>query len=128
MPRENRYTWTTEWDPDRWARDYSDRTHPEKVARKLANKLEKVRTRGASNEAVLEALEKRVTRLLDKEGVSREHMPFYHSYALERWARAREKELEVDRKTEALIIRMKWESRGLEKRILDLLDQIIPVA
>ena len=127
MPR-NRYTWTTEWDPDRWARDYSDRTHPERVARKLMDKLDRVRDRGASNEATLEALEKRVTKLLSEQGVSREHMPFYHGYALERWARAREKKLAVDRKTEALLIRMKWESRGLEKRILDLLDQIIPVA
>ena len=126
MPR-NRYTWTTEWDPDRWARDSSDRTHPERVARKLMDKLDRVRDRGASNEATLEALEKRVTKLLSEQGVSREHMPFYHGYALERWARAREKKLAVDRKTEALLIRMKWESRGLEKRILDHLDRLVPV-
>ena len=126
MPR-NRYTWTEVWDPDRWARDYSDRTHPEAVVRKLLPKLDRVRDRGASNEAVLENLERRVTRLLSQQGVSREHMPFYHGYALERWARAREKKLAVDRKTEALLIRMKWESRGLEKRILDLLDRLVPV-
>jgi hypothetical protein len=127
MPRD-RYTKTEVWDPDRWARDYSTRTHPEAVARKLASHLKQTQDRGASNEAVLENLEKRITRLLDQEGVSRELMPFYHGYALERWARAREKEEAVDRLNEALMIRMKWESRGLEKRILDLLDNLIPVA
>jgi len=127
MPRD-RYTKTEVWDPDRWARDYSTRTHPEAVARKLASHLKQTQDRGASNEAVLENLEKRITQLLDQEGVSRELMPFYHGYALERWARAREKELAVDRLNEARMIRMKWESRGLEKRILDLLDNLIPVA
>jgi len=121
------YTRTEVWDPDRWARDYSSQTHPEKVARKLAGKLDRVRMAGASNEAVLENLERRITRLLAQEGVSRELMPFYHGYALERWARAREKKLAVDRRTEALISRMKWESRGLDRRILDLLDQLVPI-
>ena len=97
------------------------------MARKLADKLEVVRARGACNEATLENLEKRITKLLDQQGVSRELMPFYHGYALERWARAREKELAVDRRTEALLIRMKWESRGLDRRILDLLDLLVPV-
>jgi len=125
MPR-NRYTWSVVLDPDRWARDYSDRTHPEAVVRKLLPKLDRVRDRGASNEAVLENLERRVTRLLSQQGVSREHMPFYHGYALERWARAREKKLAVDRKTEALLIRMKWERRGLETRRPHLLDRLVP--
>jgi hypothetical protein len=127
MPRD-RYTQTETWDPDRWARDYSTRTHLETVARKLESHLKQTQDRGASNEAVLENLERRITRLLDQEGVSRELMPFYHGYALERAFRAREKELAVDRLNEARIIRMKWESRGLDNRILDLLDNLIPVS
>ena len=55
-------------------------------------------------------------------------MPFYHGYALERWARAREKELAEDRLNEARLIRMKWESRGLNRRVLDELDRLIPVS
>ena len=127
MPRD-RYTWTVVWDPERWVRDYTTATLPEKVARKLEARLERIRDRGAANEAALEAFERRVTRLLSELGVSREHMPFYHGYALERAFRAREKELAADRENEARIIRMKWESRGLDRRVLDELDRLVPIA
>ena len=122
------YTWTVEWDPEGWVRDYTTGTHLEAAARRLEARLERVRDRGAANEAALEAFERRVTRLLSELGVSREHMPFYHGYALERWARAREKKLAADRLNEARMIRMKWESRGLEKRVLDELDRLVPVS
>jgi len=121
------YQQTEIWDPDRWAKRYGRILHPEIYRAKVQPKIDRIRTAGGANEARLAQFEARITKLLDQLGVSRELMPFYHAYALETWARAREKEWTVDRVNEWRMIRMKWESRGLEAGILDRLDRMIPL-
>ena len=121
------YERTTNWDVEAWVRKYTRETHLERYRQKILPKIHQIRMAGGANEATLAQFEARVGKVLDQAGVSRELMPFYHAYALEVWARAREKEWTVDRVNEWRMIRMKWEARGLEKGILDQLDALIPL-
>ena len=123
MPRN--YTWTVEWDPERWLEHYHEAQQPPAVAKKLEEKLEAVRQKGACALAEFFRLVARVRKILDKHYMPREMRPFYLSYAEQMYFKVREYEWTVDRLTEWRILRMKWEARGLKPEILDEIDQAI---
>jgi len=116
---------TIKWNPAQWIRNYLDGIHEHKVKTKFAEKLEKIIDKGIQENIKLDMMQDRVKEICNKFGVMPDMQIFYIAYAEEILYKVQKLEWEVDRIREYQIIRRKWESRGLDPKILNEIDKVV---
>jgi len=116
---------TIKWEPAKWIRNYLDGIHEHKVKQKFQEKLNRIIERGVQENIKLDMMQDRVKEICNKFGVMPDLQIFYIAYAEEIMCRASKLEWEVDRVREYIIIRRKWENRGLNPEILNEIDKVV---
>jgi len=110
----------------------------EEALKKYRRKLDHVRLRGKLKTVIPEASDKtgisqaqnhrikmKVKAVLNAEGILSDFHPSYYDYALALDKSQRTLEFLVDRIREHVILRQRWETRGLDPDILDKLDDLL---
>jgi hypothetical protein len=113
------------WEPAKWIKNYIDSIHEHKVKTKFAEKLDKIIEKGIQENIKLDFMQDQVRAICDKYGVMLDMYIYYIAYAEELMYKVQKLEWEVDRVREYQIIRRKWESRGLDPKILNEIDKVV---
>jgi hypothetical protein len=113
------------WNPSQWIRNYLDSIHEHKVKQKFTEKLDKIIDKGIQENIKLDFMQDQIREILNKHGVMLDMYIYYIAYAEQILCRVQRLEWEVDRVREYIIIRRKWENRGLDPNILNEIDKIV---
>jgi hypothetical protein len=116
---------TIKWNPAQWIKNYLDGIHEHKVKTKFAEKLDRIIERGIQENIKLDMMQDMVRQICDRFGVMPDMQIYYIAYAEQILCRVQKLEWEVDRVREYQIVRKKWESRGLDPKILEEIDKVV---
>jgi hypothetical protein len=105
---------------------YLDATHWERVAYKFGQRKREAVCKGVLGSAAQEAWHEKVLKVLEEHGVPRQQQFHYIGYADGLKYKVMRYPWKMDRILEHAILRMKWEKRGLDPKVLDAIDALVP--
>jgi hypothetical protein len=110
---------------ERGATNYRGRTNWVRQGQVLSSKASSISSRAETASAALQALIRRIQKVLDDCGVSTEFYQVYISYGEALDKAQRGLKWMVDRRREHQILRDRWGSRGLDPHVLDRIDETL---
>jgi len=87
--------------------------------------IPQITDKAAQAQANINRIKEKVKAILDAEGILSDFHPSYYAYAYALDKSQRTMEYMVDRIREHVILRERWETRGLDPAILDKLDDVL---
>jgi len=104
---------------------YRRKLHHVKLAKQIRGLEATVHPKGAAQQGRLDFFTQHVKAVLDRIGVYSDLHPSYLAYAHALDKSQREMEWMVDLIREHVILRQRWETRGLNAAILDEIDEVV---